>query len=133
MKEIKSFWGEMYGIDCLSLALIVLSLILNLITVIHPQGSFLLLGVIGVLLLILVILRSISRQVVSRQEENRAFLNLIEPLTQGMDQRAEEKAQKKIFRFYNCPSCKQRIRVPKGQGRIEITCPQCQTKFIKKS
>ena len=41
--------------------------------------------------------------------------------------------QKKIYRFYKCPQCRQRVRVPKGKGRICITCPKCRAEFIKKS
>ena len=41
--------------------------------------------------------------------------------------------QRKIYRFYTCPSCKQKIRVPRGHGKISITCPKCRTSFIGKS
>ena len=32
-----------------------------------------------------------------------------------------------------CPKCKQQVRVPRGKGKIAITCPQCREKFIKKT
>ena len=48
-------------------------------------------------------------------------------------QRANDKEQKKIYRFYKCKQCKQKIRVPRGRGKIEITCPKCQNHFIKKT
>lgn len=133
MKEMKNFWGPFYGLDTLSVGIILISLLLELITFAYPKGSFLILGILGFLLLILVFVRMISKNHEQRIAENQAFLKLLRPLTNRMDRRQEENAQKKIFRFYDCPSCKQRIRVPRGQGRIEITCPQCGNTFIKKS
>ena len=36
-------------------------------------------------------------------------------------------------RYFRCPNCKQKVRVPKGKGTIEIRCPKCNTKFIKRT
>lgn len=47
--------------------------------------------------------------------------------------RAYDREQKKIYKFYTCSSCGQKVRVPKGKGKIEITCPKCKNTFIKRT
>ena len=42
-----------------------------------------------------------------------------------------KKEQSKIYKFYGCPKCSQKIRVPRNRGKIEISCPKCGEKFIK--
>lgn len=41
--------------------------------------------------------------------------------------------QKKIYKFFDCPQCKQKVRVPKGKGKICITCPKCRMEFVRRS
>lgn len=52
---------------------------------------------------------------------------------QERERRKEEAEQRKIYAYYKCPSCGQRLRVPKGRGKIEIRCPRCSTTFVKKT
>ena len=40
---------------------------------------------------------------------------------------------RKLYHYYRCPKCRQKLRVPRGRGRIQISCPRCGTQFIKKS
>ena len=35
-------------------------------------------------------------------------------------------------KYYHCPQCSKMLRVPKGKGKIAISCPKCKEKFIKK-
>ena len=45
----------------------------------------------------------------------------------------EQWANRKVYHYYRCPQCRQKLRVPRGRGRIQISCPRCGTQFIKKS
>ena len=84
-------------------------------------GLKLLLTTVSYIFMILAIVRSLSRNVYKRYEENRKFLLLW------------QKFKDKDHRYYNCPRCRQQVRVPRGKGKISITCPKCREKFIKKT
>lgn len=43
------------------------------------------------------------------------------------------RADAKTHRRFRCPKCHQKVRVPRGKGKIQITCPKCGEKFIKKT
>ena len=67
------------------------------------------------------IFRMLSRNTYKRYEENRKYLRFLEQL------------KDKEHKYYACPRCRQTVRVPKGKGKISITCPKCKEKFIKKT
>ena len=77
--------------------------------------------------------RILSRNISKRYEENQKFLNWKFKMTQKTDKIRKRWQQRKIYRFFKCPQCKQTVRVPKGHGKICITCPKCRTEFVKKS
>ena len=67
------------------------------------------------------IFRMLSRNTYKRYQENRKYLMLL------------QRFKDKEHRYYDCPKCRQQIRVPKGKGKISITCPKCREKFIRKT
>ena len=50
-----------------------------------------------------------------------------------MYERIPERIRDKEHRYYDCPRCRQQVRVPRGKGKISITCPKCKEKFVKKT
>ena len=36
-------------------------------------------------------------------------------------------------RYFDCPKCRQPVRVPRGKGKIMITCPKCKERFQRKT
>lgn len=83
--------------------------------------------------LILAYFRMFSKNVYKRSAENQTFLTKTQRLRGWFTTQKNLLAQRKTHHIYRCPGCKQKIRVPRGKGRIEIRCPKCSTTFIKKS
>ena len=133
MKRLGSFFDEIYGFDGLSCGLLVLSIIIKLVTGLCPSQAVNKFNLISYLPLLWCVFRVFSHNYEKRQRENEKFLNFIRPLCENIIEKREEKAEAKLFRFFKCPVCKQKLRVPKGKGKVEITCPKCGNKFIKKA
>lgn len=77
--------------------------------------------------------RIFSKNIPKRSMENQRFCNLRYDLSVKKNKMKREWEQRKIYRFYRCPMCKQKVRVPKGRGKICITCPKCREEFVRKS
>lgn len=119
----RRFMAGRYGTDKLNLTLLAAGLICSILS-----GFFRWLAVVGIVLVLLsyiflfiVIFRCFSRNTYKRYQENRKFLMLFQRL------------KDKEHRYYDCPRCRQQVRVPRGKGKISITCPKCREKFIKKT
>ncbi len=139
MNGWRNLFGDRYGIDNLNIALIVAALVLSLLGRFFPR--VLPLAILGILLIVLVFFRALSRKVVLRRAENEKFLSLWYRLRDLVDRRGRNSgayvsggfradAGKRCFK---CPSCGQKCRVPKGKGMIAITCPRCGQDFIRKT
>ena len=84
-------------------------------------------------LLVFYYYRLFSRKYSQRYAENQKYLSIKNKFLYKFSQQKSEMAQRKTHHIYRCPSCKQKIRVPKGKGKIIVTCPKCRTEFQKRS
>lgn len=94
----------------------------------------LVLNVIEVMLVAAYFFRFFSRNIYKRQMENQKFLkvwNRVKNFFKFYQLRYRERNG--VKKLYRCPKCRQVIRVPKGRGKIAITCPKCRFEFIKKT
>ena len=89
--------------------------------------------VLGIVLLIYAYFRLFSTNIYKRRQENAVYLRYEYKVRQWFATFKRDMEQRKTHHIYRCPSCKQKIRIPRGKGKIEIRCPKCGQTFIKKS
>lgn len=123
-----------YGIDQFSKFLLILGIAVVLLS------SFLSDNIVGLVfyfvgwaLVVFCYFRMFSRNTSKRYAENQAFLTKTYRIRTFFVRQADIWKQRRVYHIYTCPNCRQKIRIPRGKGRIEIRCPKCGTTFIKKS
>ncbi len=111
-----------YGSDQLNMLLLGIAIVLMIV---RSFGNLYYLGIVAYIPLVLSIFRMYSRSIYKRRQENAKFLKLVGKI--------KKKFGDRDHRYYKCPKCSQELRVPKGVGKISITCPKCREKFEKKT
>ena len=129
-EKFRQFMIGRYGTDGLNQFLCIASLVLLLIAIVSRINLF---TWLGVALLVFCYYRTFSRNISKRTEENYKFYTLKDRVDGKFRGLKEQWANRKIYHYYRCPQCRQKLRVPRGRGRIQISCPRCGTQFIKKS
>lgn len=130
MKEkLYRFMQGRYGSDQLNRFLMIV-VIVFLVLSFFIDGPFYLLGLIGI---VYTYFRMFSKNIYKRSAENAAYLKYEYKVRQWWATLKRDMQQRKTHHIYRCPSCRQKIRIPKGKGKIEIRCPKCSHTFIKRS
>ncbi len=130
----RRFMYGRYGNDHFNLALIVISLIFGFASMFVPGIASTVLWGLQLSVLVYWVFRAFSRNIYARRRENAWFLRLwairgFFRTVKSFFQRLSDTKHK----YFKCPGCKARLRVPKGRGSITVTCPRCKAKFDKKS
>ncbi len=126
-----------YGVDQMNIGVLIFSMVC---TFTASLTRWLLLSILGTALLAYGVFRMFSRNVSARSKENQKFLvfwNKVKgiwyKIKDWFSGKKRRFADRKTHCYFSCPKCKRKLRVPKGKGKIEISCPICGTKFIKKT
>lgn len=120
--SLRRFMEGRYGNDKLNNAILGAALVMVILALFisNPLVN-LLTHAVSYALMFWAISRSLSRNTYKRYQENRKFLKFF------------DRIQDRSHRYYDCPKCRQTVRVPRGKGKIAITCPRCKEKFVRKS
>ena len=129
-EKFRQFMIGRYGTDGLNQFLSIASLVLLLIAIISRVSLF---TYLGAALLIFCYYRTFSRNISKRTEENYRYYAVKDRIRSKFSSLRDQWNNRKLYHYYRCPQCRQKLRVPRGRGRIQISCPRCGTQFIKKS
>ena len=130
MKEkLIRFMIGRYGMDQFSRFLMWATLVIMVIGIFtHP-----IVYCVGFAGMIYMYFRIFSKNWTKRSAENQWYLRKSYAVRTWFDKKKKLWKLKKTHKIFKCPTCKQKIKVPKGKGKIEIRCTKCDTKFIKRS
>lgn len=121
-QALARFMTGRYGTDKLNMWILGAGVVLCLISVFIPFPPVnWILTVCSYILMIWALFRTFSRNTYKRYQENRRFLMCL------------DRIKDRQHRYFDCPKCRQPVRVPRGKGKIMITCPKCKEKFQKKT
>ena len=79
-----------------------------------------------------ILCRLFSRNLGRRQAENARFLRWWRPRGAALAAWRGRRMDRD-HRYFRCRSCKTLCRVPRGRGRIQITCPRCRSTMVRRS
>ncbi len=130
MDRLRRFMIGRYGTDKLNFVAMATAFVLSIIGMLTDIYLF---AIISYFILGVVIYRTLSKNIYKRVEENRKFLALYTPLETRINSTFRILKGEKYHKYFRCTSCKQEVRVPRGKGKVEITCPRCKNRFIKKT
>ena len=127
VSKIRTFFYGRNGVDDLAKLSLISSVVVFLIYGFLPQGILkIIFSLITWFLMGYAYFRILSKNIYKRVQENKKYLGMVNMTKTRWQQR-------KTHKFYRCPKCKTWLRVPKGRGKITITCVKLSTKFDKKT
>jgi len=129
-EKIIRFMQGRYGADSFSKFILGLAFVCIILSMFVAGGFF---SFLSTALIIYCYFRMFSKNIPKRYQENMLYLKYQNKVLSKFRKFKNEMMQRKTHHIYRCPSCKQKIRVPRGRGKIAIRCPKCSTEFIKKS
>ena len=126
---LSRFMAGRYGTDQLNTALMITYLALYLISIL---SGWAVLYWVALVLVFVTLFRCLSRQVDRRRAENTKFLQVVRPVRRKL-KNMMARIKDKDHRYFKCPNCSQYLRVPRGKGKITVTCRSCGASFQEKS
>ena len=119
-----------YGLDELNIFLLIVSCAFTLLARVFISPAF---SLRSWVLIIWCIYRMLSKNISRRYTEKEKFLHLKAKLTAWYKVKRDAWTNRKTHKYFRCQNCRASIRVPRGVGKIRVSCPKCRKEMIKKA
>ena len=129
-ERLQRFMYGRYGMDGLGRFLLWVAIICMLLSWFVKSSIF---NSLALLILMYGYFRMFSRNVQKRYQENCIYYRYVNKVKDFFKKQKSYIQQSKTHHIYKCPQCKQKIRIPRGKGKVAIRCQKCGTEFIKNS
>ncbi len=131
MKEkFYRFMYGRYGIDKLGYAILIASMCLSLLSSVFSLGVGYILSYV---LMAWAIFRFLSKNIYKRSAENVKFLGIKSQISKKLKLEKNRIRDRKTHKYFECSTCHNNLRVPKGRGELKVTCPVCKTVTFTKT
>lgn len=127
---LRRFMTGRYGPDELTAAIVILGCVFTFLSNFRPLRFM---YFIGMLVMAVAIWRTLSKNIDARIRERMWFLRVIEKPKAEFKLLSNVIRDRKTHKYFKCKNCGASLRVPRGKGKISVTCPKCRVKTEKKT
>jgi LSD1 subclass zinc finger protein len=132
-QKLAQFMYGRNGVDHFTRFLTYLALALIVFELLFKGTVGRVLWYVAVLILVYAYFRIFSKNVGKRREENAKYFQYRMKLVNGFRDWKVRRQQSRDYKFFRCPSCRSMLRVPRGKGKVRVTCRKCGTAFERKT
>ena len=129
MQKLREFMYGRNGTDHLSFALVIAGFACYIL---YVFTTFRLLYLASLVFYGISLYRTLSKNVMKRRAENAKFMEFCYKIKSRWIGIRADFEEAKTYKRFKCPSCGQKIRIPRGRGKVEVCCPKCSHRFVKK-
>ncbi len=127
--RIQQFMYGRYGQDELSMALMGAGVVFMFLSMFpHMRAAY----YISLILILAALYRSFSKNITKRLKERDKYMKAVAGPKKFFRIQIRRFKERKTYDYYKCSKCGTYNRIPKGHGRIVITCPKCHNQFERK-
>lgn len=131
--RLYAFMAGRNGLDRLGIISLIAAIVLKNLAWFFRSWLYGALNLVALALFGYTAFRVLSRNVAKRRSENYALIHAMDRLRIWYDHSKTRRSQREQYKFFTCPGCKNKLRVPRGKGKLQITCPRCGQRFSGKT